>query len=75
MSRQRLRFVRGQRVEVVETLIGRRENLEIVQSLPFIRSQNEPKIQMSVRRFVPRSRFHLTRTRSATPSEGEAELK
>jgi hypothetical protein len=49
-------------VEVVETLIGSRENVDVIEILLFSRSRRDPIILMSVM-LVARSRFDLTRIR------------
>jgi hypothetical protein len=48
MSRQRLRFACGQRIEVFKTLIGSWENIDVIESLPPMDSPRDPNIRMSV---------------------------
>ena len=48
MSRQRLGFASEQGVEVIETLIGSPENVEVIEILPCIRSRRDPNSLMSV---------------------------
>jgi hypothetical protein len=48
MSRERLRLANAQGVEVVQTLIGSRQNVEVIEILPRILSRRDPNILMSV---------------------------
>ena len=48
MSRQRLWFACEQRMEVFETLIGSREDIDVVETLPLVPPERDPNILMSV---------------------------